>query len=155
MVKCVCYTGTWIHWLRDLGATIPNGSVTIRRTSLVSVGHSRLDSIMPLMLRTVCYVMARALALYYRSLGTASTLLRMGNISGRPYMRVMTYKTLAFSTLKCLSNYRRFYTMSFGNPKTIKWCISESNAPFFIIIRIARLLLLNGLITYLSARFTY
>ena len=28
---------------------------------------------------------ARALALYYRSLETASTLLRRGNISGRPY----------------------------------------------------------------------
>jgi hypothetical protein len=31
MVKCVCYTGLWIHWFRDLVATIPNGSVTIGR----------------------------------------------------------------------------------------------------------------------------
>jgi hypothetical protein len=85
MVKCVCYTGLWIHWFRDFDATIPNGSVTIGRTSLVGVGHSRLDSIVPLMLRTVSYAMVGALALYYRSLETASTLLRMGNILGRPH----------------------------------------------------------------------
>jgi hypothetical protein len=85
MVKYVCYTGLWIHWFCDLGATIPNGSVTIGRTSLVSVGHSRLDSIVSLMLRMICYAIVRALALYYRFLGTASTLLRKGNISGRPY----------------------------------------------------------------------
>jgi hypothetical protein len=85
MVNCVCYTGLWIHWFRNLGATIPNGSVTTRRTSLVGVGHSRSDSIVTLMLCTICYAMAGALALYYRSLGTASTLLRMGNISGRTY----------------------------------------------------------------------
>jgi hypothetical protein len=85
MVKCVCYMGLWIYWFCDLGATIPNGSVTIGRTSLVSVGHLKLDSIVPLMLRTVCCVMAGALTLYYRSLMTASTLLRRGNISSRPY----------------------------------------------------------------------
>jgi hypothetical protein len=50
MVKCVCYTRLWIQWFRDPGAIIPNGSVIIGRTSLVGVGHSRLDSIMPLML---------------------------------------------------------------------------------------------------------
>jgi hypothetical protein len=85
MVKCVYYMGLWIHWFRDHGATIPNGLVTIGRTSLVGVGHSRLDSIMPLMLRTVYWSMAGALALYYRSLGTTPALLRMGNILGRPY----------------------------------------------------------------------
>jgi hypothetical protein len=77
MVKHVCYTGLWIHWFCDHGTIIPNTSVTIGRTSLVSVGHSRLDSIVPLMLRMVCCVMAGALVLYYRSLGIASTLLRM------------------------------------------------------------------------------
>jgi hypothetical protein len=41
MVKCVCYTGFWIHWFRDPGVAIPNGLVTIRRTSLVGVDHSR------------------------------------------------------------------------------------------------------------------
>jgi hypothetical protein len=75
--------------VRDLDATISNGSVTTRRMSLVSVGHSRLDSIVPLMLRMICCKMTEVLALYYRSLGTASTLLRRGNIWGniwgRPY----------------------------------------------------------------------
>jgi hypothetical protein len=77
----VCYTRLWIHWFRDLGATILNGSVTIEWTSLVGVNHSKSDSIVPLMLHTVCYAMAGALALYSRSLGTASILLRMDNIS--------------------------------------------------------------------------
>jgi hypothetical protein len=77
MVKCVCYLGFWIHWFCDLGATTPNGSVTIGWTSLVGVGHSRSDSIVPLMLCTVCCAMARALTLYYRSLWIAPTLLRM------------------------------------------------------------------------------
>ena len=79
---------------------------SILRTSLVGVGHLRLDSIVPLMLCTVYCAMAGALALYYRPLGTAPTLLRKGNISSRPYMRVMTYNALAFSTLKQLGNYR-------------------------------------------------
>jgi hypothetical protein len=61
-----------------------NGSVTTGWTSLVGVGHSGLDPIVLLMLRTVCYTMTGALSLYYRSLGIASTLLRMSNISGRP-----------------------------------------------------------------------
>jgi hypothetical protein len=65
----------------------------------------------PRMLRMVCYVMAGALALYYRSLGIASTLLRKGNILGRPCMRVMTYKALDFFALNQLGNYRRFYTI--------------------------------------------
>jgi hypothetical protein len=118
MVKCVCYTGLWIHWFRDHGATIPNGLVTIKRTSLVGVGYSRSDSIVPLMLHTVCCAIDVALALYYRSLVTILTLLRMGNISGRPCIGVMTYNALAFSTLKQLGNYRRLYTISFENPKT-------------------------------------
>jgi hypothetical protein len=118
MVKCVCYTGLWIHWFRDPGATIPNGLVAIGRTSLVGVGNLRSDSIVPLMLRTVYCAIATALALYYRSLEAAPTLLRRGNISSRLYMGVMTYNALAFSALKHLSNYRRFYTISFENPKT-------------------------------------
>jgi hypothetical protein len=91
MVKYVCYTGLWIHWFCDLGATIPNGSVIIGRTSLVGVGHSRSNSIVPLILRTVCCAMVRAPALYYRSKGTISTLLGRGNISDRPCIGVMTY----------------------------------------------------------------
>ena len=73
----VCYTGLWIHWFHNHDATIPNGTVTIGRTSLVSVGHLGLDPIVLLMSRTIYFrVMAGALALYYKSLGTASTLLR-------------------------------------------------------------------------------
>jgi hypothetical protein len=102
MVKCVCYTGLWIHWFCDPGATIPNGSVTIGRTSLVGVGHSRLHLIMPLMLQTVCCVVAGALALYYRSLKTVPTLLRRGNISGKPCMGVTTYNALAFFCIKVI-----------------------------------------------------
>jgi hypothetical protein len=118
MIKCVYYTRLWIHWFCDLGATIPNGSVTIGQTSLVDMGHSRSDSIVALMLRTVCCAMAGALALYYRSLGIAPNLLRMGNISGKPCMGVMTSNALAFSSLKYLGTYHQFYTTSFENPKT-------------------------------------
>ena len=85
MVKCVCYTRLWIYWFRDYGATIPNSTVTIGRTSLAGVGHSRPDPIMPLMLCSVFFhAMAGALALYYMSLEIASTLLRRGKISGKP-----------------------------------------------------------------------
>ena len=101
MVKRVNYTELWIHWFRDHDATISNGTVTTGRTSLVGVGHSGSDPIVPLMLRMICfYAMARALALYYRSLWTTSTLLKMGKISGRPYMGVMTYNALLFSASK-------------------------------------------------------
>jgi hypothetical protein len=98
---CVIW-GLWIHWFHDLSLTILNGSVTIGRTLLVGVGHSRLDSIVLLMLRMVCCAIAGALVLYYRSLGTAPTLLKMGNISGRPCMRVMTYNALAFLYIKTI-----------------------------------------------------
>ena len=70
MVKCVYYTGLWIHWFRDHDATIPNGTVTIGQTSLVGIGHSGSDPIVSLMLYTVCFrAMVGVLALYYRSLG--------------------------------------------------------------------------------------
>jgi hypothetical protein len=118
IVKRVCYAGLWIPWFRDHGAIIPNGSVIIGRTSLVSVGHSRLDLIVPLVLHTVYCAMVEALLLYYRSLGTTPTLLRMDNISGRPYMGVMTYNALDFFALKHLGNCCWFYTISFENPKT-------------------------------------
>ena len=56
------------------------------RTNIISdVGHPWSDSVMLLMLCTVQFAMAGALALYYRSFGTASTLLRKDNISSRPY----------------------------------------------------------------------
>ena len=119
MVKRVCYTGLWIYWFRDHDAAIPNGMVTIGRTSLIGVGHSRSDLIVPLMLRMVCFhAMAGALTLYYQSLGIASTLLRRGKVSGRPHIGVMTYNALAFFALKQSGNYCQFYTISFENPKT-------------------------------------
>jgi hypothetical protein len=62
-----------------------NGLVIAGRMSLVGVGHSRLDSIVPLMLCTVYCAMVGALTLYYRSLRTRSALLRRVNISGRSY----------------------------------------------------------------------
>ena len=101
MVKRVYYTGLWIHWVRDRDATILNGTVIIGWMLLVDVGHSGLDPIVPLKLHTVCFcAMAGALALYYKSLGIASTLLRRGKISGRPYMGVMTYNAFVFFALK-------------------------------------------------------
>ena len=61
------------------------------RTNFISgVGHPKSDLVVPLVLRMVCCAMAGALALYYRSLGTMSTLLRMSNISSRPYCWTMT-----------------------------------------------------------------
>jgi hypothetical protein len=56
-----------------------------RMNVISDVGHPKLNSIVPLLFRTVCCAMAGAPALYYKSLGTASTLLRNNNISGRPY----------------------------------------------------------------------
>ena len=38
MVKRVYYTGFWIHWFCDYDATIPNGTLTIGWTPLVSLG---------------------------------------------------------------------------------------------------------------------
>jgi hypothetical protein len=94
--------GLWIHWFRDPGATIPNGSIIIGRTSLVGVGCLRSDSIVPLILCMVFCAMAVALTLYYRSFEIVSTLLKMSNILGRPCMRVMTYNILAFFCIKAL-----------------------------------------------------
>jgi hypothetical protein len=56
-----------------------------RMDVISGVGHPRPDLIVLLVLHTIYYTMAGALALYYRFLGIASTLLRRGNISGRPY----------------------------------------------------------------------
>jgi hypothetical protein len=56
-----------------------------RMNVISGVGSQRSDSVVLLMLRTVCCAVAGLPALYYRSLGTASTLLRMGNILGRLY----------------------------------------------------------------------
>jgi hypothetical protein len=90
MVKCVCYMGAldpMVSWSRC------NHSLWLGhyRTDVISgVGHPRLDSIVPLVLRTVYCAMVGVLALYYRSLETAPTLLRRGNISSKPCCWTMT-----------------------------------------------------------------
>jgi hypothetical protein len=56
-----------------------------RMDVISGVGHPRSDLVVPLVLRTACCVMIGAPALYYRSLGTASILLRRDNISDRLY----------------------------------------------------------------------
>jgi hypothetical protein len=54
------------------------------RTDVISgVGYPRSNSVVSLVLRTIYCAMTPAL--YYRFLGTALTLLRMSNISGKPY----------------------------------------------------------------------
>jgi hypothetical protein len=55
-----------------------------RMDVISGVGHLRSDSVVLLVLCTVQYAMFGAPALYYRSLGIVSTLLRRVNISGRP-----------------------------------------------------------------------
>jgi hypothetical protein len=133
---CVMW-GLWIHWFRDLDATIPYGSVTTGRTSLVGVGHLGSDSIVPLMLGTVCCTMAEALTLYYRSLRTASILLRRGNILGRPCIGVMTHKALYFFALKLLGNYRQFYTISLENPKNpLNGVLLEVMPTFWLLLEV-------------------
>jgi hypothetical protein len=66
------------------------------RTNIISsVGHPKSDLVMPLVLYTVASIFGAPM-LYYRSLGTMSTLLKKDNISNKSYMRIMTYKTLVF-----------------------------------------------------------
>jgi hypothetical protein len=61
------------------------------RTEVISgVGHPRSDLVMPLVLRTLRCAKAGAPALYYKSFGTVSSLLRKGNISSRPYCETIT-----------------------------------------------------------------
>jgi hypothetical protein len=82
-------------WSMCVGGFGSNGFVTkmqpfpmdghYRMDIINGVGHLRLDLVMLLVLRMVYCAMVGAPALYYRSLGTVSTLLRRGNISGRPY----------------------------------------------------------------------
>jgi hypothetical protein len=99
---CVLYKGFGSIGFVTLVQPFPNGLLTIGWMSLVSGGYSRSNSIVPLMLRMVCCAMAKALAIYYRSIKTAPTLLRRGNISGSPCMRVMTCNALAFSCIKTI-----------------------------------------------------
>ena len=108
---------------------------------------------MSLMLRTIYCAMARALTLYYRSLRTVPTLLRRDNISGRPYMGVMTYTALAFPALKYLGSYHRYYALKTLKP--IEWCINEGNTPFWLLLKLdVYFHKLGSCYTYI-VRFTY
>ena len=83
MVKCVCVGFGYNDFVTKIQPFPMDGHY---RTYVISgMGHPRSNSIVPLVLCMVCCAIARVLALYYRSLRTASTLLRRGNISGRPY----------------------------------------------------------------------
>jgi hypothetical protein len=70
-----------------------------RMNFISGVGHPRSDLVVSLVLRTIAYN-DWAPTLYYRSLRIGPTLLRKGNILSRPYIKVMTYKALAFLALK-------------------------------------------------------
>jgi hypothetical protein len=58
------------HYRKDVISVVHHSGVELDRAASVTYGMFR--------------AIAGVLALYYRSLGTTSTLLRMGNISGRP-----------------------------------------------------------------------
>jgi hypothetical protein len=80
------------------------------RTSVIScVGHPRSDAVMLLVLCMVRCAVTGAPALYYRSLETTSTLLRMSNISDRPYCLTMTITLyhiyLLHIHITCMINY--------------------------------------------------
>ena len=72
----VCYVGLWIYWFHDHDATIPNSTDVITQCGPFGVELDRAANVTYGMFRA----MDRALALYYRSLGTTSTLLRRGDI---------------------------------------------------------------------------
>ena len=83
MVKCVC-VGFGSNGFVIKTQPFPMGG-HYRMNVISGVGHPRLDLVVLLVLRMVQCAMARARALYYRSLRTASTMLRKDNISSRPY----------------------------------------------------------------------
>jgi hypothetical protein len=59
------------HYRTDVISGVGNSGIELGRVASVTYGMFR--------------AIAGALPLYYRSLGIVSTLLRRGNISGRPY----------------------------------------------------------------------
>jgi hypothetical protein len=85
--------------------------------------------------------------LYYRSLGTAPTLLRMSNISGKPYMRVMTYKALVLyikiprRLLLVIHTFLQTKTLLYG-------VLTETTHPFEYLLKLHVYLRLNRLISY-------
>ena len=91
MVKCACVDFGSNSFMTKTEPFPMDGHYS---TNIINgVSHSRSDSVVPLVLYTVVVqwlghqrcAMAGAPALYDKSLRIASTLLRRGNILGRPY----------------------------------------------------------------------
>ena len=105
---CVCVGGVWIQWFRDQWCSHSQWMVTIGWMSL-AVGPLRSDSVVSPMLHMVQCAMAGVPALYYMSLRKALTLLRRGNISGRPYCWTMTVTLymicIYYIYITCMINY--------------------------------------------------
>jgi hypothetical protein len=93
MVKCVCYMNLESNDCFVTGATLKG--CYYKMYIISGVGHLMPDLIVLLLLWMIAFSI-QGTVLYYRSLETAATLLRRNNISGKPYMKVMAYKALAF-----------------------------------------------------------
>ena len=81
IVKCVCYMSLGSNGCFMAGTALMDGHY--RMYIISGVGHPKSDLIVLLVLCMVAYNIFRALVLYYRSLRTVSTLLRVCNISGK------------------------------------------------------------------------
>jgi hypothetical protein len=99
--------------------------------------------------------MVRALALYYRSLRIALTLLRMDNILSRPYIIVMTYKTLIFN-IKILRRLPPGVHHPLSNKQYFQGILMETT-PHFNVYQSYILFLCNNneLMSYPIVKFTY
>jgi hypothetical protein len=83
MVKCVCVGFASNGFVTKTQSFPMDGHY---RTDVIrGVGHPRSDSVVPLVLRMVCCTINGTPALYYKSLGIVSILLKICDILGRPY----------------------------------------------------------------------
>jgi hypothetical protein len=82
MVKCVCYMGLGSNGCFVTGATLMGSHYSTYIIS--SMGHPRSGSVGLLVLWTIVYN-GWGGDIVLMSIGTMPTLLRRGNISGRPY----------------------------------------------------------------------
>ena len=103
MIKCVCGSFGSNSFVTKMQQFPMVGHY---KTDVISsVGHLRSNSVVLLVLHTVCCAMVVALPLYYRSIGTASTLLRNGNISSRLYCWTMTITLYIYIYITYMINY--------------------------------------------------
>jgi hypothetical protein len=128
--------------------------VAIKWTSLLGVGHPRSDSVVLLMLYIVMCNDCGTSVVYW-CLGTAPTLLRRGKISSKPYIRVMTYKTLVSPTLKYLGNCYRKYTTLLLTNQYFYGVLTKTTPLFKSLPKLHVYCCLHCLISYLIMRFTY